>query len=135
MPRRPKYARASAENGAKAENKGKTTAVVNAAPSWHEPKDRKKLPKGFIRSDVKPKKRVRWSVPGTCDTVQVAEHTGEALRRTVLTWDEARELHFHDEERQSELKHAALASEASHKRALFLHAHLAADGGGRGVNA
>ena len=99
MPRRPKHARASAENGAKAKKKGKTTAVVNAAPSWHEPKYRKKLPKGIIRSDAKPKKRVRWSVPGPCDTVQVAEHTGEALRRTVLTWDEARELHFHDEER------------------------------------
>ena len=131
MSGRRKHARTSAENGAKAENKGKTTAVVNAAPSWHELKYRQKLPKGFTWSDAKPKKRVRWSVPRPCDTVQVADHTGEALRRTVLTWDEARELHFHDEERQSELKQAALAS---HKRALFLHAH-AADGGGRGVNA
>ena len=75
---------------------------------------------------------MRWSVPGPCDTVQVAEHTGEALRRTVLTWDEARKLHFHDEERQSELKQATLES---HKRALAFHAHLAADGVGRGVNA
>ena len=132
MPRRPKHARASAENGAKAENKGKTTVVVDAALEVLEPKYRRKLPKGFIWSDEKPKKRVRWSVPGPCDTVKVAEHTGEALRRTVLTWDEARELHFHDEERQSELKQAALES---HKRALFLHDHLAADGGGRGVNA
>ena len=71
-------------------------------------------------------------MPRPCDTVQVAEHTGEALRRTVLTWDEARELHFHNEERQSELKQAALES---HKRALAFHAQMAADGGGSGVNA